>query len=296
MVPSPTEFIKNRWKLMQIYYQRARALGFAKLGRALMKPDSIALHLRRVVLGRAAGRSNFYLPSASRAEEITFCTRMLECGEGPVEKIFQEIEQDRSFFDWLSSRYRLVRRDSPVAFNLGRFKVWYAIVRLSSPNLVLETGVHDGLSSSLILRAMARNNHGCLVSLDLPDLDLPIGVEGPGWLVPDELKSRWRLRLGDSRRVLRALAREHAPVDIFIHDSDHSPHFQSFEYRTVRPYLAQDGLLLGDDAIPELMMRLAKEWGASPFLVAGAAPETGIMLAGMRFLNGSTGVFSRDQR
>jgi predicted O-methyltransferase YrrM len=288
MVPSSIEFIQNRWKLMQIYYQRARALSFARLGRALMKPDSIILHLRRVLLGQMAGRYNFYLPSASRTEEVGFCRRVLGCEEGLAEEMFKEIEQDRSFVDWLSSRYRLVRPDSPIVFNLGRFKVWYAIVRISRPNLVLETGVHDGLSSSLILRAMSRNNCGCLVSLDLPDLNLPIGVDGPGWLVPDELKSRWRLRLGDSRRVLDDLAREHAPIDIFIHDSDHSPDFQTFEYQTVRPYLAQDGLLLGDDAIPELMTLLAKGWGASPILVAGAAPETGIMLAGMRLLNGST--------
>jgi predicted O-methyltransferase YrrM len=202
-----------------------------------------------------------------------------------VDEVFKELEQDRTFIDWLSIRYQSVRPDSPIALNLGRFKVWYAIVRIVRPNLVLETGVHDGLSSALILRAMSRNDRGRLVSVDLPDFDLPISVDGPGWLIPSDLRSRWRLCLEDSRRVLPALAREYAPIDIFIHDSDHSVDVQDFEYRTVRSYLAAEGLLLGDDAIPELLTMLAKEWGAHLILMQGAAHETEIMLGGMRFSN-----------
>jgi hypothetical protein len=275
--------IENRLKLLSIYYQRARALGFAKCGKALVRPDSIASHLRRIVLGETEGCSNLYVPSASRTQEVYFCQRILGCKKVTVEEAFDELEQDRVFVDDLSDSYHRVRPDSPVSFNLGRFKVWYAIVRILRPNLILETGVHDGLSSTLILRAMSRNERGCLVSIDLPDLDLPMGVSGPGWLISDELKSRWRLCLGDSHVLLPTLARKHAPIDIFIHDSVHTADFQAFEYRTVRPYLAPRGLLLGDDAIPELMMTLAREWGSNAVLVAGAAPETSIILGGMRF-------------
>lgn len=283
MKNSPIESIHERWKLARLYYRRLRALGLAKSGRVFLRPRSIAFHFRRVLLGQIQGRSNFYSPSASRADEMHFCEQILSCDQAAVEEVFTELEQDQNFVDRLCNRYQRVRPDSPVPFHLGRFKVWYAIVRLLKPKVVLETGVHDGLSSTLILRAMARNDRGCLVSIDLPDLNLPNGVDSPGWLIPDELKTRWRPYFGDSRRLLPVLARDHAPVDVFIHDSDHSAEFQTFEYRTVRPFLGSNGLLLGDDAIPELFATLAKEWDASPILVRGAAPETGVMLGAIRF-------------
>lgn len=290
MKNSSIESIHARWKLAQLYYWRSRALGLSKCGHVLLRPRSIAFHLRRVLLGQTDSPSNLYVPSGSRVDEVSFCHQILDRKRAVIEEAFNELEQDWAFIDSLSGHYQRVRPDSPVPFNLGRFKVWYTMVRLVKPQVVLETGVHDGLSSALILRAMSRNNRGRLVSIDLPDLNLPNGVGGPGWLIPDELKSRWHLCLGDSRRLLPLLARQHAPIDIFIHDSDHRAEFQTFEYRTVRPFLASDGLLLSDDAIPDLFATLAKEWGASTILVPGAAPETGIMLGGMRFCSQFRGV------
>lgn len=290
MANSAIDSVHKRWKLAHLYYLRFRALGFAKSGRVLLKSHSMVFHLRRFLLGGTEGPSNLYMPSASRADEVSFCQQILDCERATVEEVFNELEQDRIFVDRLSSHYDAVRPDSPVPFNIGRFKVWYAVVRLMRPNVVLETGVHDGLSSALILRAMSRNEEGCLVSIDLPDINLPMGVDGPGWLIPEELKSRWQLCLGDSRRMLPVVARKHAPIDIFIHDSDHSAEFQTFEYRTVRPLLAGDGALLGDDAIPELFATLAKEWKSSPIFAAGAAPATGIVLGGMRFARQLPGV------
>lgn len=274
----------KRWNLVQAYYRRFRALGFVESGRVLLKPAAVALHAKRFFLGRTE-RSNFYMPSGSRSEEVRFCQQVLDRDESFVEEAFRELEQDRAFLDRLAGHYARMRPNSPVRFNIGRFKVWYAIVRLTKPRVVLETGVHDGLSSTLILRALSRNDRGCLVSIDLPSIDLPIGVDGPGWLIPDELRSRWHLNLGDARRLLPILARQYAPIDIFIHDSDHRAEFQKFEYQTVKPFLSDAGLLLTDDAIAEMFSELAANWRSRAFLVPGTTPETGITLGGIRFGN-----------
>jgi hypothetical protein len=260
-----------------------RAIGLVGSGRTLLKPGSVAFHLKRVLLGQTRGMSNFYLPSMSRTDEIRFCHRLLGCSEAEVDDAFKELEQDRAFVDALAKQYGRVRPDSPIPFSIGRFRVWYAIVRRFKPDVVVETGVHDGLSSTLILRAMARNDRGRLISIDLPSIDLPIGVDGPGWLVPDYLKSRWCLSIGDARQLLPVLAKRYAPIDIFIHDSDHTAEFQEFEYRTVKPLLSESGLLLTDDAIPEMFSDLAEAWGSTAFLVPGAASETGVVLGGIRF-------------
>ncbi|MDQ3492876.1 MAG: class I SAM-dependent methyltransferase [Chloroflexota bacterium] len=119
-------------------------------------------------------------------------------------------------------------------------------MRIWRPSVVIETGEHDGLSSALILRALERNEHGYLTSIDLPSTDLPPGVGGPGWLVPDGLRSRRRILLGDSRKLL-APAAAGTPVDLFFHDSDHSRAHCEFEFRAVRGGMSASGLIVSDD-------------------------------------------------
>jgi len=104
-------------------------------------------------------------------------------------------------------------------------------VRFARPRMVLETGVFDGRSSAVILQALHDNDNGTLVSIDLPatdtidgsthrmqDTSLPPGCQ-PGWAIPDYLRGRHRLELGDSKELLPALFEEYADVDIFLHDS-----------------------------------------------------------------------------
>jgi hypothetical protein len=93
-------------------------------------------------------------------------------------------------------------------------RLLYYSTRLERPEIVVETGVFDGLSSAFILKALRDNGHGRLCSIDLPartpvrastdkmrDATLPAGAE-PGWIVPDALRARWALRLGASRTLL----------------------------------------------------------------------------------------------
>jgi hypothetical protein len=275
--------LDRRLSLLQVYRRRFRAIGIGNSLRILLKPKWTLFHLRRLLLGDTRGLSNFYAASISRTDEIIFCCKLLGCAEAAVEEAFSELERDVTFVEQISKRYERVRPDSPIVFSIGRFKAWYAIVRLLKPNVVLETGVHDGLSSTLILRAMSLNCRGSLLSIDLPSLDLPINVDGPGWLVPEELKSRWYLNIGDARLLLPRLSHEYAPIDVFIHDSDHSSEFQNFEYRTVRPFLSTAGLLLTDDAIPEMFSKLAEEWKAVAFFVSGSTEQAAQILAGIRF-------------
>ncbi len=140
----------------------------------------------------------------------------------------------------------------------SRSQLLYFIVRSMKPKVVVETGVAAGESSGYILRAMADNNFGKLYSVDLPfqwyvygddklHLDsLPAG-KLPGYLVPEDLKKRWVLRMGDTRKVLPELLKELKTIDIFIHDSEHTYETMMFEYMAAWPYLKVNGLLLSDD-------------------------------------------------
>jgi predicted O-methyltransferase YrrM len=144
----------------------------------------------------------------------------------------------------LERRYLTARLTCPDewAVEQGTSLLIYLLVRLRRPEVVLETGVANGHSSFLWLRALERNGAGRLHSVDVRD--------DVGQLLEDRERSRWQLHLLDPARPERefgALVRRLAPVDLFFHDADHSYLAQRFEYETIRPAMAPGGLLTSDD-------------------------------------------------
>jgi predicted O-methyltransferase YrrM len=126
--------------------------------------------------------------------------------------------------------------------------VQYACVRALAPEVVVETGVASGVSSSYLLLALQKNGRGVLHSIELGDPRYLPPDKAPGWFVPNWLKSRWDLRIGDSRVLLPKLLAEIGKADVFIHDSLHTYDQMLWEYRTAYPSLRPGGLLLSDDA------------------------------------------------
>ncbi len=131
-------------------------------------------------------------------------------------------------------------------------KFLYFIIRCAKPQVMIETGVAHGVSSWTILNAIHRNGSGKLYSIDLPNLDLksynPENLsQQSGWVVPDELRKHWELKLGSSQELLPILVQRLGKIDVFFHDSDHSYENMMFEFNTVFPFLSSNGLLISDD-------------------------------------------------
>jgi predicted O-methyltransferase YrrM len=122
----------------------------------------------------------------------------------------------------------------------------YTICRLLQPRIVIETGVAAGVSSAFILKALEDNSRGLLHSIDLPKAVLPVGQHS-GFVIPDDLRSKWRFHLGTSSEILPSLLSEVQQIDIFIHDSGHTYENMLFEYQTAWPSIREGGLLLSDD-------------------------------------------------
>jgi hypothetical protein len=89
----------------------------------------------------------------------------------------------------------------------------YATIRLLKPNVVIETGISAGRSSSFLLSALYENNHGELWSID-PDPRC-------GYAVPSMLRGRWHQIVATSNSALLELIQT-LQVDLFIHDSLHT--------------------------------------------------------------------------
>jgi predicted O-methyltransferase YrrM len=139
----------------------------------------------------------------------------------------------------------------------------YRLLRELRPQVAVETGVCNGVSTAFLLLALEENREGLLYSIDLPEVAgeeyeagtfwdgkggavIPPGKE-PGWMVPPGLRERWRFVLGRSQEELPPLLERVGEIDFFMHDSEHSYECMSFEFRTAWESLRDGGVLVADD-------------------------------------------------
>jgi len=125
----------------------------------------------------------------------------------------------------------------------------YAICRLMRPKIVVETGVSDGVSSAMFLAALNRNNEGILLSIDFPVIGTPrVYGKKPGWVVPDAIRTRWKLLQGESSKLLVRAIQSEGRINLFFHDSEHSYVNMYRELLTAASLSESDAILLADDA------------------------------------------------
>lgn len=129
-------------------------------------------------------------------------------------------------------------------FDLAR--CCYAACRALGARTVVETGVGYGVTTAFLLQAVEANGAGELRSIDLPPLER--GAEDyAAVLVPPELRARWRLHRGMSRRVLPGVLADTGAIDLFVHDSMHTLENMRFELGWAWRRLAQGGAIVADD-------------------------------------------------
>jgi predicted O-methyltransferase YrrM len=155
-----------------------------------------------------------------------------------------------AFREWfLRRRVELARHPGPYRRGTtGQFgcEALYLLARAARPRTIVETGVLYGASSAHLLAALARNGEGTLYSIEIGRRP---GEPAHEHFVPDEMRDRWRLVIGDSRRELPGLMERCAPVDMFYHDSLHTYEHMVWEFGTALPHLGIGALLASDDVL-----------------------------------------------
>jgi predicted O-methyltransferase YrrM len=129
----------------------------------------------------------------------------------------------------------------------GLARLVWCVVRHTRPQRCVETGVARGLTTAVILQALQSNGSGRLWSIDLPPLRDRDLADQTAAAVPPELRERWTLLAGSSRRVLPALVTGLGAVDLFVHDSMHTTRNVDFELGEVWPRLVPGGVAIVDD-------------------------------------------------
>lgn len=150
--------------------------------------------------------------------------------------------------------------------------VFWCAIRHMNPQRVLETGVARGVTSVLALRAMSQSTRygaGRLWSIDLPPMM-------SGWheqsriLVDEQAWPDWTYIRGSSRRTMNSTCAAMRSIDIFIHDSLHTPQTMRYEFETAWPFVRDGGLLISDDVesnsafVDFVTSRRVEKWFTAP--------------------------------
>jgi hypothetical protein len=143
----------------------------------------------------------------------------------------------------------------------GLARSLWCLVHHLDPAHVVETGVAHGLSSRVMLEALARCGDGRLSSIDLPAMTIHERRSEVGVAVPDVLRERWDYLEGASRRRLVPLLRRSGQIGLFVHDSMHSTRNVRWELTRAWRALAPGGVVVVDD--------VDFNWGFEQFLAAG---------------------------
>lgn len=158
-----------------------------------------------------------------------------------------------------------------------------ALIRVIKPKIVVETGLHQGLSTEYILQALDAIGDGHLYSID--PLDPNHTANGMNWSPNFMLENpivhpRWTWLREKSQDCLERLFKEVGQFDVFIHDSDHCYVVQTFEYESAWRMVRPGGVIVSDDvtwgdpphnAWPEFLKRhkieLEQTVGAAHYVV-----------------------------
>ncbi|GIJ06946.1 O-methyltransferase [Micromonospora andamanensis] len=198
---------------------------------------------RWLVASREHHNYTYELTKLSRNHLAWFVSVVCELPVKQVRGYLTEIESDDALREHISSaiagaaRRGLADKQVRYARRIG----WYAIVRARRPKHIVETGVDKGLGSCVLAAALLRNaaegHPGRVSSIDINPEAGYLARTAPWSEVID-------LVIGDSVESITALDR---PVDLFLHDSDHSRAYERREFAAVEPKLAPGAMLLTDN-------------------------------------------------
>jgi len=216
--------------------------------------------VRRLLLNSSA-RFRFFLGHPgytfrSLVRELTwaderFLSTVTNCPASVIRGFLEEPFDDILFSKYLRQTSELVGQAAVSTADLYAKKtlILYAAARALKPQIVVETGVANGVSSSYLLLAIQKNGTGHLHSIEVGDSSVILKGQPPGWLVPKVLQAHWTLHIGLSESILPGLLKGLPALNLFVHDSLHTYEHMMLEFELAFPYLKAGGLLLADDAM-----------------------------------------------
>jgi hypothetical protein len=191
-----------------------------------------------LVHSRETTNFTYDLDSLNRDQLCWFISAATGARIAQVRAWVKELEDDNDLAGHLTRRLASNprRRICATEPHWARRYGWYAIIRATQPDHVVETGTHLGLGSCAIAAALLRNGHGRLTTIDVDP--------GAGYLIGKPWSNVIDRCTGNSVDVLAKLSE----VDVFLHDSLHTYDYETKELTAVEPNLRADAIVLSDNS------------------------------------------------
>src|SRR5258708_13895266 len=118
----------------------------------------------------------------TRADE-RFLSTVTDCNAVKISRFLEEPFDDADFAEHIRKIRNILGSAAISTADLYAKKVLiqYAIVRALKPDVMLETGIANGVSSSYLLLAMEKNQKGHLHSVEIARSNVLLEGHDPGW-------------------------------------------------------------------------------------------------------------------
>jgi len=206
---------------------------FPRLGEIFFKRISLFLH------GNRYGVSLNFLQKSTNGIYLSTEEFMIN-SKLNYSDLLKDISTANTLYKRVLADQRLIANERWNA-ELELFSLLYVLVMSKKPQLLVETGVANGVSTNSIMLALGEaNSSGSLHSFDvLPETkDAYIG------------EGKWNFHLLDKKRTHKQLSvavGKFPLVDTWLHDSNHGYRWQKFEYLLALSRLKEGGILISDD-------------------------------------------------
>jgi predicted O-methyltransferase YrrM len=220
----------------------------------ILKFNSTNLKRSLIWLTKNSEFTNFLydLTSLNRNQMIGAISSITNKSISEVEQYFLEIVNNLDLKNKLEIRSSqlLRRKELPIPIPLGRREVWYVLIRIYKPLVIVETGTEKGLGSLVIQSAIDKNKQGKLYTLDIDPYSGSL-------LNPEDLQNI-RLLIGDSIQNINTIN----DIDFFIHDSDHSAEHERNEIKAASTKLTSNAIVISDNShVTDVLFQWSREEG-----------------------------------
>ena len=200
-------------------------------------------------LGRKIIKNIFNRNSAFKGREKTnlWASQRAVSQEEAILNLFgKKSERFADQFSTIFNEALKKQEECPVKMGgAGALELIYEACEFTEAKSVVETGVAYGWSSLAALLSLEKRG-GTLYSSDMPYLGQN-GDQYVGYIVPENLKTNWKLFRHADKESLPKILAEVPEIDVVHYDSDKAYEGMFWAYNELYPRLRKGGVFISDD-------------------------------------------------
>lgn len=160
----------------------------------------------------------------------------------------------------------------------GNVDLLYNLSRIKKYKKFLDCGVAAGWSSLSILEGIKKKKSNKLISNDMPYM-FKNNHDKVGFLIPKELKKKWKLYKMPDRLILKNIFKTHGKFDVCHYDSDKTYYGRLWSYNLIFNNLKNKGMLISDDINDnEAFIDFAKNRNKKIYVIKGVKNYVGVII------------------